>query len=83
MVNGCGHIPASQWSEVLRAMMEISAFSPYHSSGLCGLEPLQVWKRRSDRFAIISANNLRNFDSFFQAAPSGGGRCAVLFGARE
>jgi hypothetical protein len=37
--------PASFWSfSLLRAMMEIRALSPHHSSGLLAMNPLQVWK---------------------------------------
>jgi hypothetical protein len=41
--SGCIHVSGLLTEpSLLRAMMEIRAFSPYHSSGLYGLEPLQA-----------------------------------------
>ena len=45
--------------QVLRAMMEIRAFSPYHSSGLCDLEPQQVWRGPNIAAVALANKNAR------------------------
>jgi hypothetical protein len=66
--------PASYWSvSLLRAMMEIRALSPHHSSGLFGHEPTAGLESAGLTGSPSGANNLRNprtgiYPDAFQAA---------------
>jgi len=56
----------SRERQLLQAMMEIRAFSPYHSSGLLGPEPLAGLENAGPT-GSPSSDNLRNPGQVFSA----------------
>ena len=65
VISGGFIYPASLWSvSLLRAMMEIRALSPPHSSGLFGLEPLELERSRRyyDAAALRPLGIVRTLD---------------------
>jgi hypothetical protein len=67
--SGCVHVSGlSTERQLLQAMMEIRAFSPYHSSGLLRPEPLAGLENAGPT-GSPSSDNLRNLGQVFQRTP--------------